>query len=257
MRYTIEGFSQKYAMTLRKKVIKRDKEVEIKIDCTDLVILRWFVDFYPNMKKMIIEGKEYAWLTHNKLKTDLPLIDISKEAFNERMKKLVEFKILEYQFIKEGGSFSLYAFGENYINLISKEDGICSNIYGVEVQTSTGVDVQDTTKDNINNNIIIKDNKKERKPTREYDTIIDLRVRDEQVKTTIYEFIKMRKLIKKPMTNRALELMISKLQRIADNPQTAVEILEQSIMNNWQDIYELKNKKKVIYGDGYNGEYDV
>lgn len=257
MRYTIEGFSQKYAMTLRKKVIKRDKEVEIKIDCTDLVILRWFVDFYPNMKKMIIEGKEYAWLTHNKLKIDLPLIDISKEAFNERMKKLVEFKILEYQFIKEGGSFSLYAFGENYINLISKEEGMCSNIYGVEVQTSTGVDVQDTTKDNINNNIIIKDNKKERKTTSEYDTIIDLKVRDEQVKTTIYEFIKMRKLIKKPMTNRALELMIGKLQRIADNPQTAVEILEQSIMNNWQDIYELKNKKKASYGDGYNGEYDV
>lgn len=110
-----------------------------------------------------------------------------------------------------------------------------------------------------NNNILdnIEDNKKERKTTSEYDTIIDLRVKDEQVKTTIYEFIKMRKLIKKPMTNRALELMIGKLQRIADNPQTAVEILEQSIMNNWQDIYELKNKKKASYGDGYNGEYDV
>ena len=110
-----------------------------------------------------------------------------------------------------------------------------------------------------NNNILdnIEDNKKERKTTSEYDTIIDLRVKDKQVKTTIYEFIKMRKLIKKPMTNRALELMIGKLQRIADNPQTAVEILEQSIMNNWQDIYELKNKKKASYGDDYNGEYDV
>ena len=155
MRYTIEGFSQEYAITLRKKVIKRDKEVEIKIDCTDLVILRWFVDFYPNMKKMIIQGKEYAWLTHNKLKKDLPLIDISKEAFNERMKKLVEFKILDYQFIKVGGSFSLYAFGENYINLLSKEEGICSNIYGVDVQTMERVSVQATTKNNnINNNKI-------------------------------------------------------------------------------------------------------
>ena len=28
MRYTIEGFSQEYAMTLRKKVIKRNKEIE-------------------------------------------------------------------------------------------------------------------------------------------------------------------------------------------------------------------------------------
>lgn len=152
MRYTIEGFSQEYAMTLRKKVIKRNKEIEIKIDCTDLVILRWFVDFYPNMKKMIVDGREYAWLTHNKLKNDLPLIDISKEAFNERMKKLVEFKVLDYQFVKECGSFSLYTFGENYKYLISKEEGICSNRYGVYVQTDTGVCVQTSTKDTITNN---------------------------------------------------------------------------------------------------------
>ena len=70
MKRTIEGFSQEYAATLKKKVkIKQrgeEKEKEVKIDCTDLVILRWFVDFFPNMKKMIIDGKEYAWLTHKK-----------------------------------------------------------------------------------------------------------------------------------------------------------------------------------------------
>ena len=71
MKNTIEGFSQRYATTLRKTVIKRGKETEIKIDCTDLVILRWFVDFYPNMRKMIIDGREYAWLTHNKIMEDL------------------------------------------------------------------------------------------------------------------------------------------------------------------------------------------
>ena len=67
MKYTIEGFSQEYAMKLKKHIEKRNKIVEIKIDCTDLVILRWFVDFYPKMKKYIIDNKEYAWLTHNKL----------------------------------------------------------------------------------------------------------------------------------------------------------------------------------------------
>ena len=158
MRYTIEGFSQEYAITLKKKVIKRNKEIEIKIDCTDLVILRWFVDFYPKMKKMILDGKEYAWLTHKKIVEDLPLIDISKEAFNERMKKLVEFNILGYQFIKEGGSFSLYCFGDNYINLVSKQEGVCSNTYGVDVQTHTGVSVQTNTKDNNINNTSINNN---------------------------------------------------------------------------------------------------
>lgn len=153
MKYTIEGFSQEYAISLRKMIFKRNKNVEIKIDCTDLVILRWFVDFYPNMKKIIVDGREYAWLTHKKLLEDLPLIDISKNAFIERMQKLVTFEVLDYKFIKDGGTFSLYTFGKNYENLISK--GICSNKYGVHAQTGTGVCVQTDTKDNtINNNTI-------------------------------------------------------------------------------------------------------
>lgn len=118
MRYTIEGFSQAYAMTLKKEVEVNGKIVVRKIDCTDLVILRWFVDFYPNMKKVECDGRQYAWLTHKKLLEDLPLIDISKRAFIERMQKLVDFKILTYRFIKEGGSFSLYGFGENYKYLV-------------------------------------------------------------------------------------------------------------------------------------------
>lgn len=152
MKYTIEGFSQKYAITLRKHSERRGKLIEIKIDCTDLVILRWFVDFYPKMKKHIIDGKEYAWLTHKKLLEDLPIIDISKNAFISRMQKLVDFKILDYKFIKTGGTYSLYTFGENYVNLIDNKEGICSNIYGVYAQTYTGVDVQTHTKDiSINN----------------------------------------------------------------------------------------------------------
>lgn len=156
MKHTIEGFSQKYAITLRRQFERRNRLVEVKIDCTDLVILRWFVDFYPKMKKHIIDGKEYAWLTHGKLLTDLPIIDISKSAFISRMQKLVDFKILDYKFIKTGGTYSLYTFGENYVNLIDNKEGTCSNIYGVHVQTCTGVDVQTHTKDiSINNKSII------------------------------------------------------------------------------------------------------
>lgn len=155
MKHTIEGFSQEYAITLKKQIERKNKIVEIKIDCSDLVILRWFVDFYPKMKKMIIDGKEYAWLAHKKLLDDLPLLDISKNSFIERMQKLVEFNILEYKLVKEGGTFSLYTFGNNYNKLIASE-GICSNRYGVYGQPDTGVYGQPDTKDNtINNNSII------------------------------------------------------------------------------------------------------
>lgn len=119
MKQTIAGFNQEYALTLKKSVpVKGGGEKTIKIDCTDLTILRWLVDFWPSMKKMNLDGREYAWLTHKKLQEDIPLLDISKRACVERMQKLVEFKILDYRFLKQGGTFSLYAFGENYMNLV-------------------------------------------------------------------------------------------------------------------------------------------
>ena len=135
MRYTIEGFSQEYAMTLKKTVATDKGEKTVKIDCTDLVILRWFTDFYPNMPKTIIDGREYVMVTHSKLVEDLPMIDISKRAFIDRMQKLVDFGILDYQLVKKGGTFSFYTFGENYTHLV--DDGR-SNVQGVCVQTHTG-----------------------------------------------------------------------------------------------------------------------
>ncbi len=157
MKYTIEGFSQEYATSLKKNVGTKSGTKVIKVDCTDLVILRWFVDFYPNMRKMTVDGKEYAWLAHSKMLVDLPLLDISKRACIERMQKLVEFGILEYKLIKEGGTFSLYTFGKNYINLVRSDDtGVCSNdigVYGQPTQggiqsTDIGVCGQTANKDN-------------------------------------------------------------------------------------------------------------
>ena len=142
MRYTIEGFSQEYAMTLKKTVATDKGEKTVKIDCTDLVILRWFTDFYPNMRKTTIDGREYVMVAHSKLLEDLPMIDISKRAFIDRMQKLVEFGILDYQLVKKGGTFSFYAFGENYIHLV--DDGR-SNAHGVCAQTHTGYTVKRDT----------------------------------------------------------------------------------------------------------------
>ena len=58
------------------------------------------------------------------------------------------------------------------------------------------------------------------------------------------EFIKMRNKIKKPMTDRAIDLMIRKLGRMASDPKQQIKILEQSITHCWQDIYELKEEEK-------------
>lgn len=84
--------------------------------------------------------------------------------------------------------------------------------------------------------------KKERKKETEYDSIINASVNDEDVKEALYEFLKMRKLIKKPMTDRALRQLISKLYTLSSSKEDQLQILDNSIINNWSSIYPLKKE---------------
>ncbi len=58
----------------------------------------------------------------------------------------------------------------------------------------------------------------------------------------INEFIQHRKIIKKPFKSEyPLRLLLKKLDKLADNDETKIEILNQSIMNGWQGIFPLKD----------------
>ena len=102
--------------------------------------------------------------------------------------------------------------------------------------TIPDINTDDKTKD-------IKTNKKEKKET-EFDSVINENFTDEELKQTVYEFIKMRKAIKKPLTTRGLELMINKLKKMTSNTNEQIQILNNSIMNNWLGIFPLKEEEK-------------
>ena len=61
--------------------------------------------------------------------------------------------------------------------------------------------------------------------------------------TAVKEFITFRKKIKKPMTDHAVKLMLSKLNKLTSDIDEQVEILNQSILNGWQGIYPLKREE--------------
>jgi len=68
----------------------------------------------------------------------------------------------------------------------------------------------------------------------------------EPIETVFQEFLSMRKKIKKPATEYAEKLLRAELKKISDSKQgLAVKILEQSIKNNWQDLYQLKEIQKT------------
>lgn len=119
---------------------------------------------------------------------------------------------------------------------------------GLEIQGLENQGQLNTYKSNTNQSIT-KDVKKERKSSG-YNEIIDTLVTNPKLKAALIEFIKMRKLSKKPLTDHALELAINKLYKLSSDPETQVEIVEQSILNNWQGFFPLKpieDGRKVNY----------
>lgn len=65
------------------------------------------------------------------------------------------------------------------------------------------------------------------------------------LQSALKEFKEMRKSIKKPLTNNAMNRLIKKLDEMAKSDDEKIAILNQSIDHCWQDIYELKNKPTI------------
>ena len=145
---------------------------------------------------------------------------------------------------------------------INKNDeGYYQNCIGgvnknVKTPINKNVKENNTNINNTSNNTIDKERKKGKKQTN-YDSIIDESIQDETVKQELYEFIKMRKLIKKPMTDKALKILISKLKRLSSIPAEQVQILDNSIENNWRSVYPLpSNNSGYQNRNGYqNNNY--
>ena len=78
-----------------------------------------------------------------------------------------------------------------------------------------------------------------------------------ELNEAIIAFIDYRKSIKKPMSDRAITLLLGKLNKMSNSVQEQIEILNQSILNGWQGIFPLKSdsgtgKKASFHGRDYD-----
>ena len=65
---------------------------------------------------------------------------------------------------------------------------------------------------------------------------------DPELNKAIISFVEFRENIKKPMSEHAVKLLISKLKKMTPDIQKQIEILNQSIVNGWQGIFPLKEE---------------
>jgi hypothetical protein len=172
-----------------------------------------------------------------------------EEFYKEQDKLMEDTCLTEYllrnatKVLKDLGLISVIKKGlpaKNYYKVNADKLLDMLSTSGVKFDT-TGDTKNNTT---LNNNIINKNkNNNINKKETELDEILN-KVENEKLKQTLIEFIKMRKSIKKPMTTHAFELLIKKLNKMANDVLSQIQILEKSILNGWQDIYELKEEVK-------------
>ncbi len=239
MKTTIHGFRQ-------------DRLVLYGMDNDDALILRWFVDFKDSgkMASKIIEEDKYYWIKYEGLLDDLVILKIkTKDALYRRLKKMEKQKILKRQTVKENGTYSFYTLGDNYkflienISNLSETNPIQSEINptGYGNKSDRGTEINPEQKISLlNNTSLLNNNKKEKKKT-DLDILINEYTSNSFLQETIIDFMKMRKSIKKPVTERALKGILNKLDKLATTDDIKIKILENSIENCWQGVFPLKD----------------
>ena len=129
MKYTIEGFQQQALL-------------DLELDGTDAIILRWFVDFKNTgkMEKKIIDNTEYFWIKYSYIIEQLPILGIKQGMLQKRFKKYKDVKIMLHKHITEKlgmkGSWSFWTLNPEVFSPLvimkNKEGSVIDYRGGIE-----------------------------------------------------------------------------------------------------------------------------
>ena len=91
-----------------------------------------------------------------------------------------------------------------------------------------------------------KEIKKEEKKKQLFESPFN-KIENEKLKQVLSDFKDMRKVMKKPMTEKAEQLLLNKLDNLSTDTEQQIKIVEQSIERNWLSVFPLKqgNDKKL------------
>lgn len=129
--------------------------------------------------------------------------------------------------------YALTQKGECILHFDGMEKAKTWNGEGQNVKPIPNVNSND--KPNVNS-------KKERKTS--FNDAIDKYTSNDELKETIIDFIKMRKLIKAPMTDRALKGIFKELDKLGHSDAEKIAILEQSIERSWRGVFAISKPKQ-------------
>jgi hypothetical protein len=212
-------------------------------------IIRWSWGF-------IGKNKRQNWtrsLKQTKIAED---IEMDRGLLNRNLKKMIaENKISE----KDG----CYQFNEHYDNWV-KVDKKSTNKADKKLtksqskltksQSKLTKSQQKVDKKSISTGVKASDDNGLREFKENKETYKEtLKEKGDVFIKTLNNFKTMRNKIKKPMTDKAESMLITRLEKLSPDVDTQIKIMEQSIFHCWQNVYPLKEEK--IINPNQNG-YD-
>lgn len=251
MKYTFLGFSQQAIINLG-------------LDDKEVVLLRWFVDFTAGNKKIskrIFNNEVYYWVKYEAVMEEYPMFSFKKDTIYRKLKSLAKKGVLKHKTLKEGGVWSYYCLGDRYLELVTdtkvEEVGNKSEPIGNKSELNGKISESNEKIPGTKNPSTISIYKKE-KESSSLDELINNYTNNAEVIETLKDFLKMRKAIKKPITDRAMKSILKKLDSLGKNNNEKIAILEQSILNCWQSIFPLKEElKNIVPAKKENKQYQA
>lgn len=148
-------------------------------------------------------SEQFGW-SRNQVRSFIGLLENDKMIVSETTSKFTKITICNYD---------------------TYQSNLPANLQPINNDLTTTLQRLDTNKKDNNNKEVIYN-----KDVSDFDN-------------TFTAFLEMRKKIKKPATKHAIELIKKKLDRFAMNDESLqIAILNQSILNSWQDVYEIKKE---------------
>lgn len=143
--------------------------------------------------------------------------------------------------------YDIFEHAKTGKQLVEKQGVENLGVENLEVENVRQLNTKESSTDKSNTDKSNTNNKKKESTRASYDEIINDYTENEELRSALVEFVKMRKMIKKPLTNKALSLLLTSkkgLDELASTDAEKIDIVNQTIMHSWQGFFPLKDKEE-------------
>ncbi len=205
------------------------KCLEWEINAQQGILFSLLYDANNWAKEIVIEENVFYFVSRNLIIKELPMFFEKPDTVYRHLKTLAEKGLIEYSKKDKMDLIRITEKGKewNFVehkNIMDKNPNLDSN---------SEINSINAGKKSENNT--------EKNPTYN-NTILKNIYTSEKFLQTFQDFLDMRTEMKKPATKRAGEKIIKKLEEV-NNEEIAVQMLEKSIINGWQDVYKIEEQK--------------